>query len=72
MLENTFYMDSSFERGAANYAAPQLLTNEEYSCKCDIWSLGCIFYECALGRHPFECVTIEDTVCKIKSLTFEK
>ena len=58
-------MEHSFERGTANYAAPQLLANEGYSSKCDIWSLGCIFYECVEGEHPFRCDTVEDTVAKI-------
>ena len=39
--------------GTPYYCAPQILQNEPYSYKCDIWSLGCIFYECLYGKVPF-------------------
>ena len=36
------------------YMAPEILNRERYSSKVDLWSLGCILYEMACGKHPFE------------------
>lgn len=51
--------DASFE-SRRHYYAPELLRNEEEDgienpdAKCDVFSMGCIFYGYASGgRHPF-------------------
>ncbi|KRX08268.1 Protein kinase-like domain [Pseudocohnilembus persalinus] len=31
------------------YASPQILTGEPYSSKCDVWSMGVLFYEMVIG-----------------------
>lgn len=33
--------------------APQVLNNEEYGLKADIWSLGTMIYELLVGFPPF-------------------
>jgi len=36
------------------YAAPeQLDSSQEQTCKIDIWSFGCIFFELLMGRPLF-------------------
>jgi serine/threonine protein kinase len=42
-------------RGAAAYRAPELLLEDKsvYNNKVDIWSVGCILYELAIGAKPF-------------------
>lgn len=36
------------------YTSPELFINdEEYSFNCDLWALGCIMYEIAVGQVPF-------------------
>jgi NIMA (never in mitosis gene a)-related kinase len=39
--------------GTPYYMSPEVCENKPYTCKSDIWSLGCLFYELAALRHPF-------------------
>ncbi len=39
---------------------PQMLSREKYSNKCDIWSLGIMFYEMLTGTPPFLGISIEE------------
>ena len=33
--------------------APEILENQEYDSKADLWSVGCVFYEMLAGTTPF-------------------
>ena len=39
--------------GSPIYMAPQILEKKDYSAKCDIWSLGIIYYELLHGSVPW-------------------
>ena len=39
--------------GTVGYMSPERLQGGQYSHKSDIWSLGIIAIECALGQHPY-------------------
>lgn len=39
--------------GTPFYMAPEILNHETYDFKCDVWSLGIIFYEMCELKHPF-------------------
>jgi len=39
--------------GTPLYMAPQLLMEEAYSSKADIWSVAMIFYEMLFGYTPY-------------------
>uniref|UniRef100_F6W940 non-specific serine/threonine protein kinase n=2 Tax=Ciona intestinalis TaxID=7719 RepID=F6W940_CIOIN len=40
--------------GTILYVAPEILEEKPYSTKCDLWSLGVVFYEICTLKHPFE------------------
>lgn len=39
--------------GTPAYMAPQILLEQKYTYKCDIWSLGVITYEMMVGKLPW-------------------
>jgi calcium-dependent protein kinase len=41
--------------GTPVYMAPQLLKNQPYTAKSDIWSLGLMLYEMVFGYPPWPC-----------------
>ena len=41
------------QTGTPYYLAPEVWKGEPYNNKCDIWSLGCVLYECANLEPPF-------------------
>lgn len=44
-----------FVVSAVGYRAPEVLFGDKaYGCASDMWSLGCVFYDMAMGRHLLE------------------
>ncbi|KAI3524669.1 hypothetical protein L2E82_02951 [Cichorium intybus] len=39
--------------GTYNYMSPERISGKTYDYKSDIWSLGLVILECAIGRFPF-------------------
>jgi serine/threonine protein kinase len=39
--------------GSPLYMGPQILDNQKFSAKCDIWSVGIVFYEMLYGKTPW-------------------
>lgn len=54
--------------GTPFYMAPQILLNEKYTSKCDIWSLGVIFYQLVFGRIPWYATREDELISKIHSV----
>ena len=48
------------------YSAPEILNNQEYTNKADIWSLGVTFYQLITLNYPFEGTTEEEKEKNIK------
>lgn len=60
---------TGFLVGTINYMAPEQITDKLYSFAGDIYSLGIIFYEMAVGHHAFQGDTITDVVEQILDTT---
>lgn len=41
------------QTGTPYYASPEVWLDKPYDAKCDLWSLGCVIYECAALHPPF-------------------
>jgi serine/threonine-protein kinase ULK/ATG1 len=40
--------------GSPAYMPPQILNDEDYNYKCDVWSTGVVFYELLTGQLPWK------------------
>ena len=40
--------------GTVLYQCPEIIQHEQYGEKADVWSLGCILYQMAMLKPPFE------------------
>ncbi|TPX60821.1 hypothetical protein PhCBS80983_g01547 [Powellomyces hirtus] len=48
--------------GTLLYMAPEILREDHYDARCDLWSVGVVFYEMLCGQPPFHPVTSIDTL----------
>ena len=39
--------------GSPLYMAPQILEGQPFSAKCDVWSVGILFFELLYGKPPW-------------------
>lgn len=53
--------------GTPFYMAPQLLKGQKYSSKCDVWSVGVIYYELLYGTHPWKGTNIHHLISNIQN-----
>ena len=44
--------------GTPLYMAPELVREETYTEKVDVWSLGCIVYQLLSGFTPFQATSV--------------
>jgi eukaryotic-like serine/threonine-protein kinase len=54
--DRTLARTEGFMAGAGTlpYMAPEQLRNEQIDARADLWAAGCVLYELALGRRPFD------------------
>ena len=57
--------------GTPNYMAPQILNQEEYSYKCDIWSMGVVVYEMIVGMLPWPSASMYKLAEYIKTVPLQ-
>lgn len=53
-------------KGTPLYMAPELIEEQPYDFKADLWSLGCIIYELLVGAPPFRTINILQLIRLIK------
>lgn len=47
--------------------APEILLDRRYDPSADLWSIGCILYECLFGWAPYRSATLEELLNKVKT-----
>jgi serine/threonine protein kinase len=57
--------------GTPLYMAPQILNDENYSAKCDVWSTGVLFYQLIFGKLPWNGFSVPNLYENIKSKSLE-
>ena len=58
--------------GTPYYMSPEIWKNRPYDYKCDVWSVGCLLYELAALKVPFEGMNIHDLSIKILNGRYQK
>ncbi|KAL5333547.1 hypothetical protein BJX70DRAFT_380648 [Aspergillus crustosus] len=53
--------------GSPLYMAPEILRYEKYDAKADLWSVGTVLYEMAIGRPPFRATNHVELLRKIEN-----
>ncbi|KAJ1425272.1 kinase-like domain-containing protein, partial [Ochromonadaceae sp. CCMP2298] len=51
--------------GTPYYMSPEIMNNQRYNSKTDIWSLGVVLYEMMCLRLPFEGKSMKDLCANI-------
>lgn len=51
------------------YMAPEILRYEKYDAKADLWSVGAVLYEMAVGRPPYRAQNHIELIKKIDAST---
>ena len=70
MGEDSVYANTHV--GTPYYMSPEQMAEASYDEKSDIWSLGCLIYELASLRPPFEANTHMQLAAKIKAGNYER
>lgn len=56
--------------GTPYYLSPEMCQSKPYNSKSDVWALGCVLYEMAALKHPFEATCMKGLVMQILKGSF--
>lgn len=51
--------------GTPKYMSPEQVRGKPVDRRTDVWSFGCVLFECLTGRHPFNGATLSDLIVAI-------
>lgn len=54
------------------YSSPEILESKEYDKSCDIWSIGCIFYQLISNENAFEGENVFEILSNIKENRYKR
>lgn len=57
--------------GTPLYMSPQILNDDLYSAKCDVWSTGVVFYELMFGKLPWTGYSVANLYNNIKTKSLD-
>ncbi|KAF4654531.1 hypothetical protein FOZ61_008195 [Perkinsus olseni] len=57
--------------GTPYYLSPEIIMEQPYGFKSDVWSMGVILYEMLTLKHPFDARNIQHLAVRILNLKFE-
>ncbi|KAF4657929.1 hypothetical protein FOL47_008233, partial [Perkinsus chesapeaki] len=57
--------------GTPYYLSPEIIMEQPYGFKSDVWSMGIILYEMLTLKHPFDARNIQHLAVRILNLKFE-
>ncbi|CAD8099627.1 unnamed protein product [Paramecium sonneborni] len=60
------------QTGTPYYASPEVWKDHPYDCKSDIWSLGCVLYEMAALKLPFQAEDMDSLYKKVIKGYYQK
>lgn len=63
---------ASTQIGTPFYLAPEIWQNKLYDYKCDVFSLGCVLYEVASLKMPFEAGSLQELYKKLMRGVIER
>ena len=66
VLKNENLTDTAI--GTPYYLAPEIWNRELYDEKCDVFSLGCLIFELASLKHPFEANSSHELHSKVQNV----
>ena len=58
--------------GTPYYLSPEIINNEPYDFKSDIWSLGVLLYEMCMFKMPFDAVNVPQLYIKIAKGNYQR